>query len=149
MGLYAKKADLFSNTGKTLQKNLFWAKTKKDGSPGISVLDHMLNVGCVAQAFLETGFLSFFETPLTMHEVAFLAALHDIGKISPGFQRKCAQWLEQNNLKNTDRFSNWAAEMESSHAKTSQVVLQSHFGKMGIKSNPASLYRENQSWFPT
>ena len=30
--------------------------------------------------------------------------------------------------------------MESSHAKTSQVVLQSHFGKMGIKSNPASLF---------
>jgi hypothetical protein len=27
-----------------------WAKTTKDGKPGISVRDHCLNVGCVAEA---------------------------------------------------------------------------------------------------
>ena len=28
----------------------FWAKTTSDGQPGISVRDHCLNVGCVAEA---------------------------------------------------------------------------------------------------
>ena len=28
----------------------FWAKTTEDGQPGISVRDHCLNVGCVAEA---------------------------------------------------------------------------------------------------
>ncbi len=30
-----------------------WAKTTADGRPGISVRDHCLNVGCVAEALLE------------------------------------------------------------------------------------------------
>jgi len=30
----------------------FWAKTTKDGQPGISVRDHCLNVGCVAEALI-------------------------------------------------------------------------------------------------
>jgi hypothetical protein len=33
---------------------IFWAKTTKDGLPGISVRDHCLNVGCVAEALRET-----------------------------------------------------------------------------------------------
>src|SRR5450759_1896923 len=30
-----------------------WAKTTADGRPGISVRDHCLNVGCIAEALLE------------------------------------------------------------------------------------------------
>jgi hypothetical protein len=30
----------------------FWAKTTEDGRPGISVRDHCLNVGCVAEALI-------------------------------------------------------------------------------------------------
>jgi hypothetical protein len=30
-----------------------WAKTTTDGRPGVSVRDHCLNVGCVAEALLE------------------------------------------------------------------------------------------------
>ena len=30
----------------------FWAKTTEDGQPGISVRDHCLNVGCVAEALI-------------------------------------------------------------------------------------------------
>ena len=30
----------------------FWAKTTKDGQPGISVRDHCLNAGCVAEALI-------------------------------------------------------------------------------------------------
>ena len=32
---------------------IFWAKTTKDGLPGISVRDHCLNVGCVAEVVRE------------------------------------------------------------------------------------------------
>lgn len=69
-----------------------WAKTTSDGQPGISVRDHCLNVGCVAEALLEL-------LPKRLGELlppgaATLAALHDIGKVSPGFQQKCAAWLE-------------------------------------------------------
>jgi hypothetical protein len=31
------------------EKVHFWAKTTADGKPGISVRDHCLNVGCVAE----------------------------------------------------------------------------------------------------
>ena len=30
----------------------FWAKTTKDGQPGISVPDHCPNMGCVAEALI-------------------------------------------------------------------------------------------------
>ena len=36
--------------GGVLRHDECWAKTTEDGSPGINVLDHCLNVGCVAEA---------------------------------------------------------------------------------------------------
>ena len=32
----------------------FWAKTTSEDKPGISVYDHMVNVGCVARGLAET-----------------------------------------------------------------------------------------------
>ena len=62
----------------------FWAKTIGDGEPGISVRDHCLNVGCVAEALIaRAGEMLYGLMP---DGVATLAALHDIGKISTGFQ---------------------------------------------------------------
>jgi len=62
----------------------FWAKTTSDGEPGISVRDHCRNVGCVAEALITT-------LPDRVRELlppggATFAALHDVGKICPGFQ---------------------------------------------------------------
>jgi len=37
---------------KVLRYEECWAKTTKDGEPGISVRDHCLNVGCVAEALV-------------------------------------------------------------------------------------------------
>ncbi len=67
----------------------FWAKTTYEGKPGISVYDHMVNVGSVAQCLAEMSpnLLRRFHIESSM--VGALAALHDLGKISPGFQRKC------------------------------------------------------------
>ena len=74
-----------------LKMQSFWAKTLPDGSPGISVRDHCLNVGCVAEALLA-------ELPVAVRQLlppgaATLAALHDVGKITIGFQTKCPAWL--------------------------------------------------------
>jgi len=63
-----------------------WAKTTKDRRPGISVRDHCLNVGCVAEALL--AFLPRQLRDLLPAGSASLAALHDIGKVSPAFKER-------------------------------------------------------------
>ena len=70
----------------------FWAKTyrgkdeqgREADLPGISVLDHCLNVGCVAEALIKALPLSVRD--LLPPGAVALAALHDIGKLSAGFQ---------------------------------------------------------------
>ena len=74
----------------------FWAKTTPEGEPGISVRDHCLNVGCVAEALMAAvpkPVLALLPTGTVM-----LAALHDVGKITLGFQVKCPRWLEWDGL---------------------------------------------------
>ena len=98
----------------------FWAKTTADGQPGISVRDHCLNVGCVAEAFVAN--LSPRVRELLPKGSATLAALHDIGKITVGFQAKCPQWLGKNNL---PKFSSGEVALSvTDHARVSQVFLQ-------------------------
>jgi CRISPR-associated endonuclease/helicase Cas3 len=94
-----------------------WAKTTEDGRPGISVRDHCLNVGCVADALLE-------RLPATLRNAlpagaAALAALHDIGKVSLGFQAKCAAWCARHGIS-----PGLAAVGETDHAKISQYTIQ-------------------------
>lgn len=67
----------------------FWAKTTSDGRPGICVYNHCLNVGCVAEAILAV--LPARLLALLPDGSATLAALHDVGKITIGFQAKCPQ----------------------------------------------------------
>jgi len=63
--------------------HFFWAKTTADGKPGISVYEHMLNVGCVARCIIKIWpeISQYFH--LRSKEMGALAALHDIGKVSP------------------------------------------------------------------
>ena len=74
----------------------FWAKTCDGDQPGISVRDHCVNVGCVAEALLERVGMKL--PALLPAGSVTLAALHDVGKISTGFQAKCQAWLEQTGL---------------------------------------------------
>lgn len=73
----------------------FWAKTVRyphhSDQPGISVFGHCLNVGVVAEAVV-SGLSPRVASILPSGSV-LLAALHDIGKISLGFQAKCPAWL--------------------------------------------------------
>jgi|SRR5271166_255892 len=98
----------------------FWAKTLQDGRPGISVRDHCQNVGFVAEALI--GALLPAVCALLPKGAATLAALHDVGKITIGFQAKCPQWLTQERL---PRFSLGEVTLSvTDHALVSQIFLQ-------------------------
>jgi CRISPR-associated endonuclease/helicase Cas3 len=91
-----------------------WAKTSDEGKPGISVRDHCLNVGCVAEALL--ALVPHQLRRLIPSGAATLAALHDIGKVSPGFQQKCDRW---------EPSFRRDAGYESRHQRISQIFLES------------------------
>jgi CRISPR-associated endonuclease/helicase Cas3 len=123
-----KKDGMLAVVGDTPPHELCWAKTRGDGSPGINVRDHCLNVGCVAEALLEL--LSPRLKQLIPRGAASLATLHDVGKVSPGFQAKSQLWLEQRCFVERARKENWSAE--SDHAKISQSTVQHLVGGSGL-----------------
>jgi CRISPR-associated endonuclease/helicase Cas3 len=98
-----------------------WAKTTEEGKPGISVRDHCLNVGCVAEALL--ALLPPQLRRLIPPGAATLAALHDVGKVSPGFQSKSEAWLVQHALRDRALKEGWSVRV-SDHAKISQFTVQ-------------------------
>jgi CRISPR-associated endonuclease/helicase Cas3 len=110
----------------------FWAKTTQDGNPGISVYDHMLNVGYVARCIAEIYPELLARLHLQPSVIGVLAALHDLGKISPGFQRKCKAWLEENGLATVARNGCWDTGMESDHGKVSHAAIQIFLMEAGI-----------------
>ena len=115
----------------------FWAKTTLDGKPGISVYDHMVNVGTVARCIAETEPHLLERFHLQSSEVGALAALHDLGKISPGFQLKCEAWLEENGLAKTARNGCWDTAMESDHGKVSHAAIQVFLSEAGLDRTTA------------
>lgn len=116
---------------------IFWAKTTADGRPGITVYEHMVNVGCVAHCIAETVPELLERFGLLASVVGALAALHDLGKISPGFQRKCQAWLEENGLAKIDRNACWDTAMEPDHGKVSHAAIQSFLLKNSIDGRTA------------
>jgi CRISPR-associated endonuclease/helicase Cas3 len=102
----------------------FWAKTTCDGRPGISVLEHCLNVGAVAEQLLKT--LPRASRGRSPSFAPVLAALHDVGKAAPGFQVKCERWLLENGLRERAIRECWSLE-EDDHGKVTQATLQEVF----------------------
>lgn len=115
----------------------FWAKTIPDGKPGISVYDHMINVGNVARLIAETEPQLLERFHLQSSAVGALAALHDLGKISPGFQRKCEAWLEENNMVKVACNGCWDTAMESDHGKVSHAAIQTFLVEIGMDRKTA------------
>lgn len=115
----------------------FWAKTTADGSQGISVYDHMMNVGRVAKGIAESSPELVERFRLQASMIGAFAALHDLGKISPGFQRKCEAWLKENDLVKVARNGCWDTAMESDHGKVSHAAIQAFLGKNGVDGKTA------------
>lgn len=113
-----------------LQHEDCWAKTTEDGKPGISVCDHCLNVGCVAEALLEL--LPPLLRTLLPAGAATLAALHDVGKVSPGFQTKCEAWLVKHSLLDSALKESWRLR-ETDHAKISQLTVQEMLKALSLR----------------
>ncbi|MGL4398333.1 MAG: CRISPR-associated helicase Cas3' [Luteolibacter sp.] len=98
-----------------------WAKTDPvTGLPALSVRDHCLIVGAVAEAVC--GLLPRACEYLAPSGAATLAAAHDIGKITPGFQLKAYPHWEFPDHRGSSFY-------ESNHAKVSQAHLGSLHGR--------------------
>lgn len=109
----------------------FWGKTAADGSLGVTVFEHMINTGCVAKCLAELSPFLLERFQLCTTELGALAALHDLGKISPGFQGKCTQWLIANNLTAVANNGNWLGGTETDHGKVSHAVVQDFLVESG------------------
>ncbi|MGA2620669.1 MAG: CRISPR-associated helicase Cas3' [Thermoguttaceae bacterium] len=115
----------------------FWAKTTPDDKPGISVSAHMANVGCVARCLAEIAPNLLNRFQIGAAEAGALAALHDLGKISPGFQQKCAAWLERNRLREIAQRWTWDTAMEPDHGKVSHAAVQDFLVRNGTDRRTA------------
>jgi CRISPR-associated endonuclease/helicase Cas3 len=115
---------------------VFWAKTLNN-QPGISVYEHLLNTGYVAICLADIApqFLDRFQ--LSKNVIGAIVALHDIGKISPGFQRKCQVWLDQNGLTDIEQKGCWKTETEPDHGKVTHAALEKALIDIDVNSKSA------------
>lgn len=110
-----------------------WAKTDPEtGRPCLSVADHCLLVGHVARILAES-LPSTVREPLPAGSVT-LAAAHDIGKLTPGFQLKCFVWDHYEALRSTLHHDGLVTD----HARVSARHL--------AHAEPASMPREAWQW---
>jgi len=113
----------------------YWAKTTQDGQPGKSVVSHLNDVRAVAKLLLSSRSKLLEKTNCTTEQISSYAGLHDIGKVSPGFQAKCAEWLQQNCLN-----SNYGAAYEKDHSLVTQFTLQKILQNKSLKIEPSELW---------
>ena len=92
-----------------------WAKTEAC-EPVLSVLDHCRIVGHVAQVLL--SHLPPAVTSRLDETCISLIASHDVGKVSPGFQKKCPAWTTKN-LPELQKFD----ALELNHAVISEASV--------------------------
>ena len=97
----------------------------------------MMNVGYVARCMADMTKEILSRYNLQSAEVGELAALHDLGKISPGFQRKCEAWLEENNLMDVAQKGCWDTGMEPDHGKVSHAAIQAFLTGEGFDRKTA------------
>lgn len=121
--------------------NLMWGKTDNDNPPNKNnkkayypVLYHLLDVAAVTKQIWENmpmkfrekfSSILFMDDEETTNFICFVAALHDIGKISPGFQQKIPILAEE--LRNTGyKFGRGSSDI---HSDISASILQNYFIK--------------------
>ncbi len=100
-----------------------WAKTDPENKLALTVRDHCINVGAVGEIVFAT--LPKRAGNLVPKSLPLLAALHDVGKISVGFQWKSLEWkhFRESPL----------PKAEGNHA----TISQAFFGEIIKSRNPA------------
>jgi CRISPR-associated endonuclease/helicase Cas3 len=117
---------------KRLTQDDYWAKTDPEsGIPCLSVKDHCVTIGTVAQT-LKCRLSLYVRQQLPMSCITLIAS-HDIGKLTPGFQLKAPRWPWHEALKQTII----ADYLTTNHAIVSQWHLQ---GCAGFKHLKRSQY---------
>lgn len=102
-----------------------WAKTDPvTGRPALTVRDHCLIVGAVAEEFLSR--LPSTTCRLLPAGAATMAALHDLGKITAGFLSQCQSWKRSLMARGLDL--NRMQSSSLSHAGLSQTVVGKRLG---------------------
>ncbi len=100
------------------------AKTCDDGSPGTRVLDHCLYTGMVAEQLFT--FIPELTKKLFPPFPGLLAAFHDIGKISPGFQGKYfLEILQKHSPAWAETFRNMGTN--TAHADVGAAALRAYY----------------------
>ena len=113
-----------------------WAKTDSEGNPGLSVFEHCRHVGWVALELINQG-RTIPNTNINPLVAAVIAAIHDVGKWSPGFLHMCSAWLERENLTLIAQRNEWEAQKGIRHEKHSQDSLQLLLQNRGFKQSEA------------
>jgi CRISPR-associated endonuclease/helicase Cas3 len=119
-----------------IELGLFWAKAA-DGAEMHPAVCHMLDVGHVTLAFLEREVASGLRARLAREldatepdlcrMLAFLAACHDIGKVSSGFQSKREDHWKRLRARGLPS----AAGDDSDHGRVTVSILKEHLVKRG------------------
>ena len=102
----------------------YWAKTVS-ATPGIDVYQHGEYVRSVLYCLYDVLHTTVLPSDFTKHFLGFLAAVHDVGKISRQFQAKCLVWLVMNHFEEAARFGDW--KNGPPHHKISQDALERFF----------------------
>jgi CRISPR-associated endonuclease/helicase Cas3 len=113
-----------------------WAKTDSEGNPGLSVFEHCRHVGWVAHELVNQGRV-IPHAKIKPVIAAFVAAIHDVGKWSPGFLHKCPIWLEREGLTHIAKRHAWEAQKDIRHEKYSQDSIQLLLQSRGFKQPEA------------
>jgi len=133
----------------------FWAKTvDQEGNIGASVLSHANAAAAVAKFWLKSKSSDFAENfSALIASVPFLCAAHDVGKISPDFQRKSAIWSKNFPIENYNNLwlpycgNHCEYSREAIFRRTGQHDLSNaayaHHGKFVV---PSKLYKNPSAW---
>ncbi|MBU0464948.1 MAG: CRISPR-associated helicase Cas3' [Proteobacteria bacterium] len=102
----------------------------------MSVFEHCCHIGWVVLELIRQGQI-IPHAAIKPMVAAIVAAMHDVGKWSPGFQNMCPAWLEREGLVLVAKRYDWEAQRGTRHEKHSQDSIQLLFQSRGFKQSEA------------